>query len=175
MSRGLTPRYFTLKGRNRDPLVIGKEVGTTPVAAVPGVTGGWITVGEPGYTLPGTLLRKLGLVIVIAASVADAGELIARGDVLANAVGALDLRWSSGTTTLLAAWSVSAPLFGLARPALTPVAGIHVLSGGFPLGLACLQTGQLGVPVGIRAGLDSGSGYVVPLTSDRSVVSSRCP
>ncbi len=145
--------------------------GTIPVAAVgPGIISGWITVGNLRYTPSSTYLQNIGLAIVITVSIAIAEEHVFRGYVLTNAIEELDLRWLSGTTTLLAAWSVSALLFGLIHPAPTLVAGIHFLSAGFLLGLAYLLSGQLGLPIGIHAGFNFVSGYVVPMTPDQSLV-----
>lgn len=145
--------------------------GTIPVAAVIlGVIGGWITVGDPRYTLTSTYLQNIGLVIVITVSTAIAEELVFRGYVLTNAIEGLDLRWLSETTTLLAAWSVSALLFGLVHAAPTLVAGIHFLSAGFLLGLAYLLSGQLGLPIGVHVGFNFVSGYLLPMTPDPSVV-----
>jgi membrane protease YdiL (CAAX protease family) len=103
-------------------------------------------------------------------SIAIVEELVFRGYVLTNAIEGLDLRRLSVTTTLLAAWSVSALLFGLAHPAPTLVAGIHFLSAGFLLGLAYLLSGQLGLPIGIHAGFNFVSGYVVPMNPNQSIV-----
>ncbi|TSD08620.1 hypothetical protein DP107_18985 [Haloglomus irregulare] len=144
--------------------------GTIPIAAVGlGVIGGWITVGDPKYVLTSTYLQKIGLVIVITVSIAIAEELVFRGYVLTNAIEGLDLRRLLGTTTLLAAWSVSGLLFGLAHLGPTLVAGIHFLSAGVLLGLAYLLSGQLGLPIGIHAGFNFVSGYVVPMASDPSL------
>ena len=145
--------------------------GTIPVAAVGlGIIGGWITVGNLRYIPTSTYLQNIGLAIVITVSIAIAEEHVFRGYVLTNAIEGLDLRWLSGTTTLLVAWSVSALLFGLIHPAPTLVAGIHFLSAGFLLGLAYLLSGQLGLPIGIHAGFNFVSDYVVPMTSDHSLV-----
>jgi membrane protease YdiL (CAAX protease family) len=154
-----------------DALVGAIIGGTIPIVAVGlGIIGGWITVGEPRYILTSTYLQNIGLVIVITVSIAIAEELVFRGYVLTNAIEGLDLRRLSGTTTLLAAWSVSALLFGLAHPRPTLVAGIHFLSAGLLLGLAYLLSGQLGLPIGIHTGFNFVSGYVVPLTSDQSLI-----
>jgi membrane protease YdiL (CAAX protease family) len=45
-----------------------------------------------------------------------------------------------------------------------------VLSAGFLLGLAYLLSGQLGLPIGIHTGFNFVSGYVVPISSDQSLV-----
>jgi membrane protease YdiL (CAAX protease family) len=145
--------------------------GTIPIAAVGlGVIGGWITVGDPTYTITSTYLQNSGLVIVITVSIAIVEEVVFRGYVLTNAIEGLDLRRLSRTTTLLAAWSVSALLFGFAHPRPTLVSGIHFLSAGFLLGLAYLLSGQLGLPIGIHTGFNFVSGYVVPISSEQSLV-----
>jgi membrane protease YdiL (CAAX protease family) len=154
-----------------DALVGAIIGGTIPIVAVGlGIIGGWITVGEPRYILTSTYLQNIGLVIVITVSIAIAEELVFRGYVPTNAIEGLDLRRLSGTTTLLAAWSVSALLFGLVHSTPTLVAGIHFLSAGLLLGLAYLLSGQLGLPIGIHTGFNFVSGYVVPLTSDQSLI-----
>ena len=154
-----------------DALVGAIIGGTIPIVAVGlGIIGGWITVGEPRYILTSTYLQNIGLVIVITVSIAIAEELVFRGYVLTNAIEGLDLRRLSGTTTLLAVWSVSALLFGLVHSTPTLVAGIHFSSAGFLLGLAYLLSGQLGLPIGIHTGFNFVSGYVVPLTSDQSLI-----
>ena len=145
--------------------------GTIPVVAVAlGVFGGWITVGNPGYTLTSTYFQDIRLAIVITVGIAIAEELVFRGYVLTNVIEGLDFRWLSGTTTVFVAWSVSALLFGLAHPAPNVGAGIHFLSAGFLLGLAYLLSGQLGLPIGIHAGFNFVSGYVVPMSPDQSLV-----
>jgi membrane protease YdiL (CAAX protease family) len=145
--------------------------GTIPIAAVGlGIIGGWITVGDPKYILTSTHLQNIGLATVVTVSIAIAEELVFRGYVLTNAIEGVDLRRLSGTATLLAAWSVSALLFGLAHPRPTLAAGIHFLSAGFLLGLAYLLSGQLGLPIGIHTGFNFVSGYIVPISSDQSPV-----
>jgi membrane protease YdiL (CAAX protease family) len=52
----------------------------------------------------------------------------------------------------------------------TAVPGMIVLSAGFLLGLAYLLSGQLGLPIGIHTGFNFVSGYVVPISSDQSLV-----
>lgn len=148
-------------------LVIGGAIPT--VAVTLGVVGGWITVVETGYSMRGSYLHNVGLAIVIIMSIAVVEELVFRGYVLTNALEGLDLRWTSETTTIAGAWSVSALLFAFTHPAPTLVDGLHFLGAGFLLGLAYLVSGQLGLPIGIHAGFNFVSGYVFPIASDPSV------
>jgi len=139
------------------------------VAVLLGVVGGWITVDGTGYSLTAVYLRNLGLAIVIIMGIAVVEELVFRGYVLTNALEGLDLRWVSATTTIVAAWCVSALLFAFTHPAPALVAGLHFLSAGLLLGLAYLVSGQLGLPIGIHAGFNFVSGYIFPIASDPSV------
>lgn len=46
---------------------------------------------------------------------------------------------------------------------------MHFLGAGFLLGLAYLLSGQLALPIGIHAGFNFVSGYVLPMASDQSL------
>jgi membrane protease YdiL (CAAX protease family) len=160
-----------LNRRWTSDLIVGFGIGGAipTVAVILGVVGGWITVGGTGFSLTASYLRDVGLAIVIIMGIAVVEELVFRGYVLTNAIEGLDLRWVSETTTIASAWSVSALLFAITHPAPTLVDGLHFLSAGLLLGFAYLVSGQLGLPIGIHAGFNFVSGYVIPITSDPSV------
>jgi membrane protease YdiL (CAAX protease family) len=142
-------------------LIIGGAIPTVAVGL--GIVGGWMTISGTEHSLTLSYVRNVGLALIIISGIAVVEELVFRGYVLTNAIEGLDLRWVSETTTIAAAWSVSAFLFAITHPAPTLVDGLHFLSAGLLLGFAYLVSGQLGLPIGIHAGFNFVSGYVFPL------------
>lgn len=152
-------------------LLIGFIIGgTIPLGAVlVGIMGGWIGVKNVEYGLTATFLRDIGLALIMVMSIAVTEELVFRGYVLTNATEGLRFRWIPQPMAIATAWGVSALAFALIHPAPRLVDGFHFLGAGSLLGLAYLLTGQLGLPIGIHAGFNFISGYVLPLGSDLSV------
>lgn len=134
-----------------------------------GLAGGWLAAVEPEYIPIGSFLANIGLAIIVTVCIAIVEEIVFRGYILTNTIEGLDLRWLSPPMTIALAWAISALLFAFTHATPTLVDGFHFLGAGLLLGLAYLLTGQLGLPIGLHAGLNFGSGYVFSTTQDPSV------
>lgn len=152
-------------------VIVGLAIGGAipAVATVLGFAGGWIAVGELGYTPTIAYLQDIGLAIVITVGIAVVEELVFRGYVLTNALEGLNLHRISQPSTIATAWGASALLFAVSHPASALINGFHFLSAGLLLGLAYLLSGQIGLPIGIHAGFNFVSTYVFPTAADPSV------
>lgn len=151
--------------------VVGVLVGIAIpiIATLVGLAGGWLTLVEVGNTPTESFLRDIGFAIVVTGCIAVVEETVYRGYILTNAIEGLDLRWLSPPIAIVSAWGISALLFALAHPAPTLIDGFHFLGAGFLLGLTYLLTGQLGLPIGLHAGFNFGSGYLFSTAQNSSV------
>lgn len=152
-------------------LVVGITIGgAIPVGVtLVGLAGGWLSASHPRYLLTASYLRDLSLAIVITTSIAVTEELVFRSYVLTNAIEGLNFPSLSRSIVIASALVSSASLFAIVHFVPAIVDGLHFLAAGLLLGLAYLLTGQAALPIGIHAGFNFASRYIVPRAPDTSI------
>jgi len=158
---------FSLDARWWADFAFGLVLGTFLMAGIFVVEYGmgWLTITETIYTASAgdSFILALGLSLLSFVAVGFYEELVFRGYQVQNMAegfntGRLDPQWA-----LVAAWLLSAALFGLAHalnPNASVVSTLNIAAAGLLLGLGYVLTRQLALPIGLHIAWNFAQGNI---------------